>query len=45
MSSPQTTNPQQTCTNILIDGKRYNIEHDILPRENAVADRLLARGV
>src|SRR5690606_14288078 len=45
MSSPQTTNPQQACEAILIEGKRYNIEHGILPSENAVADRLLARGV
>jgi len=45
MSSPQTTNPQQACEAILIEGKRYNIEHGILPSENAVADRLLARGI
>ena len=45
MSSPQTTSPQQACEAILIEGKRYNIEHGILPSENAVADRLLARGV
>jgi hypothetical protein len=29
MSSPQTTNPQQACEAILIEGKRYNIEHGI----------------
>lgn len=45
MSSPQPTNALQACENILIEGKRYNVEHDILPSENAVADRLLARGV
>jgi len=45
MSSPQTTNPQQACEAILIEGKRYNIEHGILPSENVVADRLLARGI
>lgn len=45
MSSPQVTNPQQVCENLLLEGKRYNIEHHILPSENAVADRLLARGV
>lgn len=45
MSSPQTKNPQQACEAILIEGKCYNIEHGILPSENAVADRLLARGV
>ncbi|MBN0259744.1 hypothetical protein JTL44_35120, partial [Pseudomonas aeruginosa] len=37
MSSLQTTNPQQACEAILIEGKRYNIEHGILPSENAVA--------
>jgi len=45
MSSPQTTTPQQACEAILIEGKRYNIERNILPSENAVADRLLARRI
>ena len=45
MSSSQAMNPQQVCENLLLEGKRYNIEHHILPSENAVADRLLARGV
>lgn len=45
MSSPQPTSPQQVCESILVEGQRYNIEHDILPSENAVADRLLARSV
>jgi len=36
---------QQACENLLLEGKRYNIEHGILPGENAIADRLLARGV
>nr|WP_245336465.1 hypothetical protein [Stenotrophomonas sp. PvP093] len=38
-------NPQRVCENLLLEGKRYNIEHHILPSENAVAERLLARGV
>jgi hypothetical protein len=45
MSSLQPTNAQQTCENLLLEGKRYNIEHHILPSENAVADRLLRRGI
>ncbi|MGC5887279.1 hypothetical protein [Ralstonia pseudosolanacearum] len=45
MSSPQTTNPQHVCEAILSEGKRYNIEHSIQPSENAIADRLLARGL
>ncbi|WP_347554416.1 hypothetical protein [Robbsia sp. KACC 23696] len=45
MSSPQPTTPQAICENILIEGKRYNIEHEILPSENAVADRLLSRSL
>ncbi|WP_256657875.1 hypothetical protein [Pseudomonas sp. 2FG] len=40
-----TTNPQQACENILSDEKRYNTEHNILPSENAVIDRLLARNL
>lgn len=35
---------QYVCEAILIDAKRYNDEHSILPSENAVIDRLLARG-
>lgn len=42
--NPQLTSPQKICESILIEFKRYNIEHDILPSENAVADRLLSRG-
>lgn len=45
MSSPQPTSAQQACETILIEAKRYNIEHAIWPSENAVADRLLARGL
>ena len=45
MSAPQSDSPKQICENILVEGKRYNIEHRILPSENAIADRLLARGI
>lgn len=45
MSSSQPTNPRQVCEELLIEGKRYNNEHHILPSENAIADRLLARGI
>ncbi|GKS84372.1 hypothetical protein AVMA1855_09490 [Acidovorax sp. SUPP1855] len=31
ISAPQSDNPKQICENILIEGKRYNIEHRILP--------------
>ena len=44
MSLSQPTNPQQICESLLLEGKRYNNERHILPSENAVADRLLARG-
>lgn len=45
MGSTQPTSAQQACEALLIEGKRYNIEHGILPSENAVADRLLTRGL
>ena len=45
MSATQSNNAKQICENILIEGKRYNIERGILRSENAVADRLLARGI
>jgi hypothetical protein len=45
MSRPSFTNPQQTCEDILLKQRRYNLEHNILPSENAVIDRLLARAV
>lgn len=45
MRTFQFTNSKQICENILVEGKRYNVERSILPSENAVADRLLARGV
>lgn len=43
MSSHPPTSPQTICEDILRAGKRYNIEHSILPSENIVIDRLLAR--
>ncbi|KFX76724.1 hypothetical protein [Ralstonia solanacearum] len=45
MGTSQFTSSKQICENLLVEGKRYNVEHSILPSENAVADRLLARGV
>lgn len=45
MSSTQPTNQQKICEEILIEEKRYNVEHNILPSENAVVARLLARGI
>ena len=45
MSAFQPKTPQQVCEDLLLEGKRYNNEHHILPSENAVADRLLRRGI
>lgn len=45
MSAFQPKTSQQICEDLLLEGKRYNNEHHILPSENAVADRLLARGI
>lgn len=45
MSSSQSTNPQQICENLLLEGKRRKDEQHILPSENAVANRFLARGI
>jgi len=45
MNPSQSVDPQQICEHLLLEGKRYNIEHHILPSENAVADRLLGRGI
>ena len=45
MSAFQPKTSQQICKDLLLEGKRYNNEHHILPSENAVADRLLARGI
>jgi hypothetical protein len=43
MYSTETKTPQQECESVLLAAKRYNIEHDILPSEIAITDRLLAR--
>ena len=43
MRTAPTPSPQQACENILIDDKTYNVEHNILPSENTIIDRLLAR--
>jgi len=37
-------NPRQVCEDILRVKVRYNIEHEVWPSENLVAERLLARG-
>lgn len=37
-------NPRQVCENILHEKIHYNIEHEVWPSENRVAERLLARG-
>ncbi|MFZ3003406.1 MAG: hypothetical protein WA071_24030 [Undibacterium umbellatum] len=41
----QQENARHACENFLSEGKRYNIEHNILPSENAIADRLLTRSI
>lgn len=43
MSSFQS--PQQICEGLLVEEKRYNIEHQILHSENAIVDRLLRRRI
>ena len=45
MNSSQSSNPQKICENLLLEEIRYNNEHHISPSENAVANRLLARGI
>lgn len=37
--------PKQACERLLMEEKRYNAEHHILPSESAVVDRLLARNL
>ena len=37
--------PKNVCEELLMEEKRHNAEHHILPSESAVADRLLARGL
>ncbi|MCY1296837.1 hypothetical protein D9M68_355150 [compost metagenome] len=43
MRTAPATSPQHACETILIDDKTYNVERNILPSENAIIDRLLAR--
>lgn len=43
MSRSQPSSQQQVCEQILREGKAYNVERNILPSENAIAERLLAR--
>lgn len=38
-------NSKSICESLLVEEKRYNAEHHILPCESAVADRLLGRGL
>lgn len=45
MNQTQADNPKQACERILIEEKRYNVEHRILPSEIAVVDRMLARSI
>lgn len=45
MASTLSAQPRQVCEDILRKGRAYNIERGILPSENAVADRMLARGL
>ena len=45
MTLTQTKTAKQTCESTLLAAKDYNIEHDILPSENAIVDRLLARSI
>lgn len=45
MNVLQTKDAKRICEAILIEEKRHNVEQNILPSENAVVDRLLARGI
>ncbi|MGX9696683.1 hypothetical protein ACWYXK_06820 [Janthinobacterium lividum] len=45
MTSPKIDSPQLICEEILRDEKRYNINHDVLPAETIIVDRLLRHGV
>ena len=40
---PNSTEPTQACEGVLLAEKRYNVEHEILPSEIAIIDRLLSR--
>lgn len=45
MKTPQPTTAQEICEHLLTEEIRYNIEHDILPSESTIANRLLQRGI
>lgn len=45
MTSQHLDNSNQICEQILLDEKRYNISHHILPSETVIVDRLLGRGM
>lgn len=45
MTPHSASSPKNVCESLLIEEKRYNAEHCILPSESAVADRLLGRGL
>lgn len=45
MSPSQVESARQACERILRAEQAYNIEHSILPGENAIAERLLCRGL
>jgi hypothetical protein len=45
MTTPQTKNAREICEQILIDQKLSNVKLGILRSENAVTDKLLARGL
>lgn len=45
MTSHPVISSKSICESLLIEEKRYNAEHHILPSESAVADRLLGRGL
>ena len=40
---PDLSEPTHVCEGILLIEKRYNVEHEILPSENVIIDRLLSR--
>jgi hypothetical protein len=44
MAQPTQLNAKRICEDLLLSEKRYNIEHNILPSEVAVIDRLLGQG-
>lgn len=45
MSTIKANTATHICEKVLNEEKLYNVENNILPSENAIADRLLTRGV